>query len=174
MLFTDIDVGLYSICSGLWIFIQPTQGLICFSYFWKHLLASQPHSLLQDLQAEHSVLQQSSLWLFNVYKQVLNPALSKRSRVAPKRTLSLSAFSKRSVSRFNALGTISAKLRCNSSVISSAHSLRSLQAWLRNVCVSLYPAFFAASKWSPERTYSSTNTCLWLVKLCAIIAFYLW
>ena len=54
----------------------------------------------------------------------LNPALSKRSRVAPKRTLSLSVFSERSDSIFNALGAISAKLRCNSSVISSAHSLR--------------------------------------------------
>ena len=53
----------------------------------------------------------------------LNPALSKRSRVAPKRTLSLSAFSVRSDSIFNALGAISAKLRCNSSVISSAYSL---------------------------------------------------
>ena len=61
----------------------------------------------------------------------LKPALSKRSRVAPRRTLSLSAFSARSDSIFNALGAISAKLRCNSSVISSAHSLRSLQAWLR-------------------------------------------
>ena len=53
----------------------------------------------------------------------LNPALSKRSRVAPRRTLSLSAFSARSDSIFNALGAISAKLRCNSSVIWSAHSL---------------------------------------------------
>ena len=53
----------------------------------------------------------------------LNPAVSKRSQVAPKRTLSLSAFSARSVSIFNALGAISAKFRCNSSVISSAHSL---------------------------------------------------
>ena len=87
----------------------------------------------------------------------LKPALSKRSRVAPKRTLSLSAFSARSDSIFNALGAISAKFLCNSSVISSAHSLRSLQAWFRSVCVSLYPAFFAASRWSPERTYSSTN-----------------
>ena len=95
----------------------------------------------------------------------LNPALSKRSRVAPRRTLSLSAFSARSDSIFNALGAISAKLRCNSSVIWSAHSLRSFQAWFRSVWVSLYPAFFAASKWSPELTYSSTNTCLWLVKL---------
>jgi len=95
----------------------------------------------------------------------LKPALSRRSRVAPKRTLSLSAFSARSDSIFNALGAISAKFLCNSTVISSAHSLRSLQAWFRSVCVSLYPAFFAASRWwSPERTYYSTKTCLWFVK----------
>ena len=41
----------------------------------------------------------------------LNPALSKRSRVAPNLTLSLSEFSARSDSIFNALGAISAKLR---------------------------------------------------------------
>ena len=103
----------------------------------------------------------------------LKPALSKRFRVAPKRTLSLSAFSARSVNIFNALGAISAKLRYNSSVISSAHSLRSLQAWFRSVWVSLYQAFFAASRWSPERTYTSTNTCLWLVKSVLAIVLYL-
>ena len=103
----------------------------------------------------------------------LNPALSRRSLVAPKRTLSLSVFSARSNSIFNALGAISAKLRCNSSVISSAHSLRSLQAWFLSVWVSLYPAFLAASRWSPERTYSSTKTCHWLVKSVLVIALYL-
>jgi hypothetical protein len=36
-----------------------------------------------------------------------------------------------------------------------------------------YPAFFAASKWSPERTYASTNTCLWLVKSVFAIVLYL-
>ena len=56
----------------------------------------------------------------------MNPARSRRSRVVPKRTLSLSAFSARLVNIFNALGAILTKLRCNSSVISSEYCLRSL------------------------------------------------
>ena len=82
------------------------------------------------------------------------------AEIAPRALNILTDLAENAESESVRLGAISAKLRCNSSVISSAHSLRSLQAWLRNVCVSLYPAFLAASKWSPERTYSSTNTCL--------------
>jgi len=44
--------------------------------------------------------------------------------------------------------------------IISKKNWKLFESWHRRECVSLYPAFFAASKWSPERTYSSTNTCL--------------
>ena len=54
----------------------------------------------------------------------LKPVISRRSQVAPNRTLSLSAFSARSGSIFNASGAIAAKIRCNSSVISSEQYLR--------------------------------------------------
>ena len=102
-----------------------TQGQKCFFCFWKRLLAFLRHSFLQGSQVEHWVPPQISLWLFRADPQAWNPALSNRSRVAPKlkRTLSLSAFSAGSDSIFNALGAISTKLRSNSSVISSAHSL---------------------------------------------------
>jgi len=94
----------------------------------------------------------------------LKPALSKRSRVAPRRTLSLSAFSARSVSIFNALGAISAKLRCNSSVISSEYCLQSLTGLVaQSMRVSLYQAFYVASRWSPERTYILFNEYLSLI-----------
>ena len=85
----------------------------------------------------------------------LMPALSGRSRVAPKRTLSLSAFSAKSDSIFNALGAISAKLWCNSSVIPSAHSLRSLQAWLRNAmyeCLCIQPSLLLPDGLQSEHT----------------------
>ena len=38
----------------------------------------------------------------------------------------------------------------------------------------MYPAFVAASRWPPERTYSSTKTCLGLVKLvfASVVAYW--
>ena len=48
MIFTVIEARLFYKVLGLLIYIKTTVAPKCFSYFWKHLSASQPYSHLQD------------------------------------------------------------------------------------------------------------------------------
>jgi len=69
MIFTVIEARLFYKVLGLLIYIKTTVAPKCFSYFLKHQPITEPHSLLQGSQVEHSVLQLTSLWLFHVYQQ---------------------------------------------------------------------------------------------------------
>lgn len=87
---------------------------------------------------------------------VLNPALYKWSLVAPKHEILIYALSVGSASILNTLGTIAEKKTLYIFlVISSAYSLRILQAYYLNY--SLYSVFFYASKLPPDHAFSSTN-----------------